>query len=147
MDEVQLVICRIDSEEYALNINDVKEIIRAANITRVPYSPVCLLGVINLRGQVIPVMDMSKRLKLSILTPSDLSRIVVVSRGEITAGLLVDEVTSVLKIPCSYIESQSLFNSGEMESLFMAAANFRGKVLPILNLDNIFKLDKNLDNC
>lgn len=141
LDEVQLVICRVDNEEYALDINDVKEIIRLVNITRVPYGPDCLRGVINLRGQVIPVMDMSKRLNLSKLTLSDLSRIVVVSSGEITAGLLVDEVSEVLRLPCSYINSQSVFTSGESGSLFAATGEFRGRVLLVLNLDSIFEMN------
>lgn len=142
MDEAQLVICRVDGEEYALDINNVKEIIRVVNITRVPSSPECLRGIINLRGQVLPVMDMSKRLNLSKLTISDLSRIVVVSRGEITAGLLVDEVTEVLRLSCSNIDSQSVFTSGETGDLFTATGQFRGRMLLVLNLDRIFEIEK-----
>lgn len=143
MDEVQLVICRVDDEEYALKIDDVKEIIRVVNITRVPCSPDCLSGVINLRGQVIPVMDMSKRLNLSRLTPSELSRIVVVIRGELIVGLLVDEVTQVLRLPCSHIDSQSVFTSGETGNLFIATGEIRGRMLLVLNLDSIFEIEQN----
>ncbi|BAT71626.1 purine-binding chemotaxis protein CheW [Thermosulfidibacter takaii ABI70S6] len=97
----------IGSEEFAVNILDVKEIIEVPDITRVPNAPSHVLGVINLRGQIVPVIDL--RIKFNLPYPpsedDEERKIVVIEADDKVVGLMVDAVTHVLRIPVSQIET------------------------------------------
>lgn len=103
-EDLQLVVFTIDTGEYAFNILDVHEIIRLAEITRVPRTPAYVEGVINLRGNVIPVIDLHKRLGLPAGKPTDKTRIVIVQVQGIKAGMIVDEVLEVLQLSSQDVE-------------------------------------------
>lgn len=91
-------------EEYGVPISQVQEIVRVGGITMVPNSPSYMEGVINLRGRVLPVLNLRKRLGLSDKEKSSASRIVVTEVGSKVIGLLVDAVSHVIKIPPEYVE-------------------------------------------
>lgn len=139
MNSLQLVACSIHGEEYAIEIKNVQEIIRVAHITRVPYSRACLSGVINLRGRVIPVMDMGKRIRLPELSINDSSRIIVVSREDIIAGLLVDGVSEVFRLPLLCLENTSILSHAEEAEMYTGIGKFDGRVLLIFNLDKVLE--------
>ena len=92
-------------EEYGVPISQVQEIVRVGNITMVPNSPVYMEGVINLRGRVLPVLNLRKRLGLPEKEISSASRIVVTEIGNKIVGLLVDAVSHVIKIPKESVEA------------------------------------------
>lgn len=102
--EMQLVTFNL-GEEYGVPINQVQEIIRVGSITQVPNSPVYMEGVINLRGRVLPVLNLRKRLKLSTQDITKESRIIVTEVGAKVIGLLVDSVSHVIKVPSDFIEN------------------------------------------
>ena len=102
-DELQLVTFTI-GEQYGVPISQVQEIIRIGNITRVPNSLPYMEGVINLRGRVLPVLNLRKRLKLPEKDISQESRIVVVEASTKTLGLLVDAVSHVIKVSPEIVE-------------------------------------------
>ncbi len=89
----------IGNEEYGIEIEHVTEIIGIQAITEVPELPVYIKGIINLRGKIIPVMDMRLRFKRDAMEYNDRTCIVVVDIGEITIGLIVDKVVEVVSIP------------------------------------------------
>jgi len=91
-------------EEYGVPINQVQEIVRVGGITMVPNSPAYMEGVINLRGRVLPVLNLRKRLGLADKEMSNASRIVVTEVGSKVIGLLVDAVSHVIKIPAASVE-------------------------------------------
>jgi purine-binding chemotaxis protein CheW len=91
-------------EEYGVDVKQVQEIRRVAEITKVPRAPEFVRGVINLRGRILPVLDLKRRLGLGEVAESRASRIVVVRVKERLLGLLVDGASQVLKIPVSHIE-------------------------------------------
>jgi purine-binding chemotaxis protein CheW len=95
----------LEREEYALPISQIQEINRVIDITRVPNSPDHILGVINLRGRIIPVLDLKHRLRIGDTNIGKSSRIVVVENGPKLLGLLVDGVSQVLDILSSQIEA------------------------------------------
>lgn len=92
-------------EEYGVSIRQVREIIRVNGITMVPNSPPYMEGVINLRGRVLPVLNLRKRLKLSPKDIGKTSRIVVAETGDKVIGLLVDSVSHVIKVSPESVES------------------------------------------
>jgi len=92
-------------EEYGVDVRLVQEIIRVAEITQVPRAPDFIKGVINLRGRIIPVVDLKRKLRLGEVEVARPSRIVVVKIKERLIGLLVDGASQVLKVPVSTIEA------------------------------------------
>ncbi|SDF00904.1 chemotaxis protein CheW [Sporolituus thermophilus] len=102
--EIQLVIFRLASEEYGLPITKVQEINRLAPITKLPQAAAFMEGIINLRGRIIPVIDLRKRFGLTVTDYTDDTRIVIVEVKGQTVGIIVDAVTEVVRLPASSIE-------------------------------------------
>lgn len=102
--DIQLVGFRVGRESYAVPIGMVREIVRAVEITPVPDAPAHVEGVVNLRGRIIPVIDLRKRFHESQIVAGKKNRILVVEIGGRAAGLLVDAASEVLKMPRSSIE-------------------------------------------
>lgn len=100
-DEIQVIAIRLGRELFCLNILEVSEIVRTTefSVTRVPYAHAHVQGVVNLRGKVIPVIDLARRLHLSRDAESHSSRMVVVEVDEAIVGLTVDSVSEVLRLP------------------------------------------------
>jgi purine-binding chemotaxis protein CheW len=100
----QLVVFCLANEEYGVAIIQVQEIIRQPDITRIPGMPVFIEGVINLRGRIIPVIDLRKRFGLQLQELSDSTRVVVADAGGQTIGLVVDSVSEVVNLPKDQID-------------------------------------------
>ena len=100
-----LVTFFLDREEYGVDVRLVQEIRRVTEITQVPRAPDFIKGVINLRGRIIPVIDLKKKLGLGEVTVTKLSRIVVVTIKGRLLGLLVDGASQVRKVPVSLVEA------------------------------------------
>lgn len=96
--EEQLVVLLLNEQLYGIDINQVLEIIRPAGVTALPGTPDFIEGVINLRGTVIPVMDLARRFGLSSVQDSEAQRVVIVESGGVKVGLLVDGVSEVLRV-------------------------------------------------
>jgi len=103
-EEEQLVSFKIENEEFGVNIEEVQEIIRLPEITRVPQAPFFVEGVINLRGNVLPVIDLRKRFDLEATKKTNATRIVVTNVDNKTTGIIVDSVSEVLRLPKDAIE-------------------------------------------
>ena len=110
-DLLQLVTFRIGDEEFGVDILSVQEIIRLMQITMVPHAASFIEGVINLRGKVIPVMDVRLRFHLPAVEYNDRTCVVVVCVGDVTIGLVVDTVSEVVNIPESNISPPPRFSS------------------------------------
>ena len=104
VDERQLVIFDLASETYGVDIDSVREIIRIQEITKVPRTPEFVEGVINLRGKVIPVIDLRKRFGFRQAEATKDTRIVVVDIGGNDIGVVVDAVTEVLRLSADAVE-------------------------------------------
>jgi purine-binding chemotaxis protein CheW len=102
---VQLCTFRIGEEDYAIDIMRVREIIHPLPITPVPRAPVFVEGVVRLRGEVIPVLDVRKRLGVEVRPASRKSRFLVVNVAGRRIGLVVDEVCEVLRLPRSELRA------------------------------------------
>lgn len=96
--ELHLVAFQLDREEFGIPISQAREVVRVTELTRVPEAPPHIRGVVNLRGRVLPVVEIRSRLGLRPLEPGPKTRIVVVESGGRTLGLLVDSVNQMLKV-------------------------------------------------
>jgi purine-binding chemotaxis protein CheW len=106
--ENQFIALKLGNEEYAVEILAVKEIIRWTHITRVPKAPSFVYGVINLRGNVIPVMNTHLRLQLPVTETTDKSRIIIFNVEDLVIGLTVDEVVEVITLNDKMLEKPQM---------------------------------------
>lgn len=103
-ERVQVVSFYLDTEEYGVDISGVQEIIRMVDITHVPRAPHFMEGVINLRGQLIPIIDLRTRFSMPRASHTKSTRIVVTEIGNKRVGIVVDGVSEVLNIPIEQVE-------------------------------------------
>lgn len=103
-EERTYVVFRLDGEEYGLPVESVREILRLGETTRVPQAPPHIRGLMNVRGSILPVVEIRTRIGLAALDPGPSARVVVLEVGERALGLLVDRVTRVAKVRASEIE-------------------------------------------
>ena len=138
--EKQVVLFELGNETYGLDIATVREIIRMQPITKVPKAPAFVEGVINLRGKVIPVVDMGRRFDLATTQRGKANRIVVVSNEGTTIGIIVDAVTEVMRISDDSIEPVSDIITGADASYLLGIAKLPDKMVILLDLNKV--LDK-----
>ena len=138
--EMQLVVFDLASEYYGVDIGDVREIIRMQTVTRVPGAPPYVEGIINLRGQVIPVVDLRKRLELAVGEQTNESRIVWVTISGQDVGVIVDAVTEVLRIPLSAIEPPSSMVSSVDSDYLRGIAKLDSRLIILLDLNKVLAM-------
>ena len=130
------VVFRLGAEEYALAIDRVQSIIRYEEATPVPRAPESVLGVVNMRGHVLPVIDMCRRLGRTPFVPSPTARIIVAEGEGGTVGLAVDEASEVSGIPVSTImPTPETVLSSDAADIFEGVAERDGVLIIILDLD------------
>ena len=134
---LQLVTFNLDNEEYAVAILKVQEIIRMKEITRVPNSPAEVEGVINLRGKVIPVVDLRKKFDLAGKENDEQSRIMIMDIQGITMGLVVDSVSEVLRIPSSTVEPTPPMASNISAEFIKGIAKLEDRLIILLDMDRL----------
>jgi purine-binding chemotaxis protein CheW len=134
IEEEQLVSFLLDKEEYAFGIIEVKEIIRAPQIVKVPNCEIYIEGVVSIRNNLLPIINLRTYFGMEHIEMSDNSRILVVDMGNYTAGIMVDKITEVLRIPTSFIQPPPKFSTHHGEQLKGVAKLNDGKRL-ILMLD------------
>lgn len=132
----QLVVFKLGEEEFGVNILQVREIEKLdQGLTRVPKAPHFVEGVINLRGEIIPIVDLRKRFGLT-LPPLGLdSRLIIVEVGEEAVGMLVDAVVEVLRVPVSAIESAPSITKGVNSYYLAGVAKIEERLIVLLNLE------------
>jgi purine-binding chemotaxis protein CheW len=134
---LQLVTFRLGKEEYSLDILKVQEIIRHMELTRVPKSPDFVEGVINLRGKVIPVLDLRKRFGLPVDEKTNETRIIVVDVDSRTVGLKVDAVSEVLRLPSDTVEPPPAMVTGIESDYIKGVGKLDGRLLILLDVARI----------
>ncbi len=138
---LQLVSFQLGPEEYAIDILGVQEIIRLVEITHVPNAPHYVEGVVNLRGKVIPIINLRTRLGLPAAEPTKDTRIVVVEVGHLILGFIVDSVEEVLRLPEEFIEPSPSANRGTADDFHKGVGRVEGRLLILLNLDLLFGIE------
>jgi len=140
----KFLVFRLCIEEYGLDIRQITTIIeKDMNIARVPKTPDFMKGVINLRGEIIPVISLRKKFKLFDEEYTDETRIVIVRVDEISIGLIVDSVVEVLELNEESIENITDI-SGELSFDYITGVGkVHGRIITLLNLDKLISLKEN----
>jgi purine-binding chemotaxis protein CheW len=133
----------VGDEEYGIDIERIREIIKVRTITEVPHAPSFVLGVIAVRGSVLPVLDLHVRLRLPPATGmSRAARYLIVRRSEEDLfGLLVDEVRHVVRLGAPDIEPPPAVLSGSEAEFVSGIGRSRGRMVILLNLDPVLRFD------
>jgi purine-binding chemotaxis protein CheW len=135
--ELQVVGFRIGEETFGVRIGSVREIVRVPEITTVPNAQETIEGVINLRGKIIPVVDLRKRFGKIEIVSDKKNRILVVELENKLVGLIVNSASEVLKIPPSEIESPgSVFADGE-SSYVTGVGKLKGRLIILLDISKL----------
>ena len=142
---MQLVTFKLGSEEFALDILLVQEINRRVEITKVPKTPEFVEGVINLRGKIVPVLDLRKRFGLVGREFTAQSRIIVVNIDKRVLGLMVDSVSEVLRIPEHTVEPPPPLVAGIDATYIKGIGKFQGRLLILLDLGKVLSENKTED--
>jgi purine-binding chemotaxis protein CheW len=130
--ERTLVVFQLGEEEYAITVERVREVVKADRITRVPGAPPYVRGIINLRGRVVPVIDLRQRLGLGAVT-LERPRIMVVEDGPALVGMLVDRASEVLRLQSGQLQPPDEVLQGDQNSRFVeAVANLDGRLIVVL---------------
>ena len=137
--DLQIVGFRIGDETYGVRISAVREIVRVPAITAVPNAPDYIEGVINLRGKIIPVMDLRKRFGIKDVEPNKKNRILVVELENKVLGLIVNSASEVLKIPPADIEMpNTMFQEGEV-SYVTGVGKLHGRLVILLDIGKLLQ--------
>jgi purine-binding chemotaxis protein CheW len=142
VDEIQLVVFELADESYGVEISRVQDINRMQEITEIPHAPESVVGVINLRGRVIPVVDLRTRFGMPGAEHTKSTRIVVVQMGEEPIGMIVDAVSQVLRIPTKVIEPPSPVLTSLDSRYLLGIAKLEDELVILLDLDYVLSKDE-----
>lgn len=142
-DEVlQWVTYRLDEETYGINVMQVQEVLRYTEIAPVPGAPEYVLGIINLRGNVVTVIDTRSRFGLPPTEITDNSRIVIIESDEQVVGILVDSVAEVVYLRSSEIDSAPNVGTEESAKFIQGVSNRSGELLILVDLNKLLSDDE-----
>lgn len=140
-DEVEYLAFMLAGEEYAVRVDDVKEIIRPQKTTMVPRTPGFVAGIISLRGVILPVFDMKKRLGFEETGRTKTTRVIVISDGGSALGILVDRVTGVARLKTGEVEPPPAVIGG-VESEYLHGVGRQGdRLLILMNTQRVLEME------
>lgn len=143
--EIQLACFRIGTEMYALDILRIKEIIRPQRLTPVPKAPAFIEGVINLRGVVIPVVDLRKRFDQPKTDSDRKTRVIICGLSGKILGLIVDEVSEVRRYSRQEVQPAPKFLKGKGAEFFLGVCRRDEDLVMLLDLEKILSSDEKID--
>jgi len=139
-EQIQLANMRVGGESYALDIMTIKEISRLPEVTRVPQAPDFMEGFVNLRGMVIPLINLRRRLGLGDEPLGPKTRVVTVSVGRQIVGLAVDEIRGVLRLPRSEVLSPPKVLRGDVPEYIGGVVRQDGELILLLDMKQVLSL-------
>jgi len=140
--DIQLVVFELAEEHYGLDIGVVEGIIKMQAITTIPHAPAFVEGVTNLRGEVLPVIDLRKRFGLSTHDDVENTRIVVVELEHGKVGITVDDVSEVLRVSSDAVEPPSALFSGVQSGMLKGVAKVDERLILLLDIARLFTTEE-----
>ncbi|MBU1192856.1 MAG: chemotaxis protein CheW [Gammaproteobacteria bacterium] len=134
---MQCVTFRLEEEIYGINVMQVQEVLRVTEIAPVPGAPDYVLGIINLRGNVVTVIDTRERLGLGSKERDESTRIVIIEADKLVVGILVDAVAEVVDLRASEIESPPSVGNDESSKYIQGVATRDGELLILVDLNKL----------
>ncbi|MDO7085041.1 chemotaxis protein CheW [Pseudocolwellia sp. AS88] len=142
-DEVlQWVTFKLDSEKYGINVMQVQEVLRYSEIAPVPGAPIYVLGIINLRGNVVTVIDTRSRFGLESSEITDNTRVVIIESDKQVIGILVDSAAEVVYLRASEIDVAPNVGNDESAKFIQGVTNRDGELLILVDLNKLLSDDE-----
>lgn len=141
-EEKQLVVFSLGREEFAVEVTQVREIMRMEEITRMPKSPHFVEGIINLRGQIIAVVELAKRLNLEAGERDSDTRIIVVEAEDIKVGMIVDSVSEVLRVDAEEVEPSPTLATDISSAFLQGVVKKDNRLIILLDLTKVLSLEE-----
>jgi purine-binding chemotaxis protein CheW len=135
--EVQAVVFLLNNSYYGVPILQVQEIVKMTEITKLPETPDFVEGVVNLRGQIVPILDLRKRFSLPKVAVNENWRILILKAEGIHFGVMVDQISQVEKVPASLIEVPPKVVSGVKGDFIRGIAKMKDRLLILLDIEKI----------
>lgn len=142
---LQWVTFQLDDETYGINVMQVQEVLRVTEIAPVPGAPDYVLGIINLRGNVVTVIDTRRRFGLVPVEMDDSTRIVIIEAEKQVVGILVDSVAEVVEMRASEIEQAPNVGNDESSRYIQGVASRDGRLLILVDLNKLLTEDEWMD--
>ena len=139
-DTRQFVVFKLGNEEYGIDIQKVTTIEKMMTIARVPRTPDFIKGVINLRGEIIPIIDLREKFSLSKTEETEDTRIIIIKIEEISAGMIVDAVAEVLHLPEDSMENITNFSNDLSMDFILGVGKLEDRIVTLLNLEKLIKV-------
>jgi purine-binding chemotaxis protein CheW len=139
---LQWVTYKLDAETYGINVMQVQEVLRYTEIAPVPGAPDYVLGIINLRGNVVTVIDTRSKFGLHYADITDNTRIVIIESDDQVVGILVDSVAEVVYLRSSEIDSAPNVGNEESTKFIQGVSNKDGKLLILVDLNKLLNDDE-----
>lgn len=137
-DTKQYLVFKLGKEEYGIDIRVITTIIeKDMKIARVPKSPAFIKGVINLRGEIIPIMDIRSKFNLPAVQDTEETRIIIVNADEIAMGLIVDSVAEVIHLDEASTENITSFSNDLSLDYISGVGKLESRIVTLLNLENL----------
>lgn len=140
LDTRQFIVFKLDREEYGVDTQKITTIVRMSTITRVPKTPSYIKGVINLRGEIIPIMDLRTKFSLQEIGETEDTRIIIVKIDDILMGIIVDAVAEVVEFDEESVEQINSFNNDFTSDYLYGVGKLDGRIITLLNIDKLVKL-------
>lgn len=141
--DIQVVLFRLGKQEFGVPIGQVKEIVMMPEVTPIPNAPNFIEGVINLRGQIIVIIDLSERFDLPQIERAETPRIVVVQAVDVTVGIIVDAAPQVLRLPLADIEPTPDYIASKVEAKYVEGIGKKGdRLFIMLNLEELLSAEE-----
>lgn len=143
VEEVQFAVFRVGGEEYAIDIMRIMEIIRPQKVTRIPKAPEFVEGIINLRGKVVPILDLRKRFGIDPEGADKKKvRIVIVKMSGRVLGIVVDEVTEVIYMKADQVENTPDAVKGDGADYLKGVGKVGDRLIVLIDMDKVLSGDE-----
>ncbi|MFW6113331.1 MAG: chemotaxis protein CheW [Actinomycetota bacterium] len=141
-EEIQVVVFSLGREEFAVEVTQVREIIRMEEITRMPRTPEFVEGIINLRGQIIAVIDLAQRLNLEAAERDSETRIIVVEAHDVKVGMIVDSVSEVMRVNKDTLEPTPSLTTDVSASYLQGVVKKDNRLIILLDLSKVLSVEE-----
>jgi len=143
VDGKQYVVFLLGKENYGVEIHSVTTIEKMLPYARVPKTPDYIKGVINLRGEIVPIMDIRTRFGMEAHEETDETRIIIIKINDISFGIIVDEVDEVLTLNEEAIENVSNFTNDVSMDYILGVGKIDGRIVTLLNIEKLADISNN----
>ena len=138
----QLISFRVGVEEYGLELLRVKEVVRMRQITWLPKAPSCVKGIINLRGDIIPIVDLRDRFGLKSADSTAMTRVIVAEVEGRLVGMVVDSASQVIRVPSDQIDPPPLLMGEAARDFITGVAKIEGKLIVMIDSNRILSVEE-----